>query len=164
MSFVNNLLKVFVGDKTKKDLKSILPLVDKIKSHENDFEQLSHDELRAKTVSFKQEIKTARAEFDQQIEQHKETINNTEDIDQREQLYNSIDQLESDALVVTEEVLLKLLPEAFATVKETAKRFVHNSSIEVTATEFDRQLSGEKTYITLKGEKAQWANNWDAAG
>ena len=164
MSFVNNLLKVFVGDKTKKDLKSILPLVDKIKSHENDFEQLSHDELRAKTAAFKQEIKTARAEFDQQIEQHKETINNTEDIDQREQLYNSIDQLESDALVVTEEVLLKLLPEAFATVKETAKRFVHNSSMEVTATEFDRQLSGEKTYVTLKGEKAQWANHWDAAG
>ena len=138
MSFVNNLLKVFVGDKTKKDLKSILPLVDKIKSHENDFEQLSHDELRAKTAAFKQEIKTARDEFDQQIEQHKETINNTEDIDQREQLYNSIDQLESDALVVTEEVLLKLLPEAFATVKETAKRFVHNSSMEVTTTEFDR--------------------------
>ena len=164
MSFVNNLLKVFVGDKTKKDLKSILPLVDKIKSHENDFEQLSHDELRAKTAAFKQEIKTARAEFDQQIEQHKETINNTEDIDQREQLYNSIDQLESEALVVTEEVLLKLLPEAFATVKETAKRFVHNSSMEVTATEFDRQLSGEKTYVTLKGEKAQWANHWDAAG
>ena len=164
MSFVNNLLKVFVGDKTKKDLKSILPLVDKIKSHENDFEQLSHDELRAKTAAFKQEIKTARAEFDQQIEQHKETINNTEDIDQREQLYNSIDQLESDALVVIEEVLLKLLPEAFATVKETAKRFVHNSSMEVTATEFDRQLSGEKTYVNLKGEKAQWANHWDAAG
>ena len=164
MSFVNNLLKVFVGDKTKKDLKSILPLVDKIKSHENDFEQLSHDELRAKTAAFKQEIKTARAEFDQLIEQHKETINNTEDIDQREQLYNSIDQLESDALVVTEEVLLKLLPEAFATVKETAKRFVHNSSMEVTTTEFDRQLSGEKTYVTLKGEKAQWANHWDAAG
>ena len=164
MSFVNNLLKVFVGDKTKKDLKSILPLVDKIKSHENDFEHLSHDELRAKTAAFKQEIKTARAEIDQQIEQHKDTINNTEDIDQREQLYNSIDQLESDALVVTEEVLLKLLPEAFATVKETAKRFVHNSSIEVKANEFDRLLSGEKTYVTLKGEKAQWANNWDAAG
>ena len=164
MSFVNNLLKVFVGDKTKKDLKSILPLVDKIKSHENDFEQLSHDELRAKTTAFKQEIKTARAEFDQQIEQHKETINNTEDIDQREQLYNDIDQLEADASKVTEEVLLKLLPEAFATVKETAKRFVHNSNIEVTANEFDRQLSGQKDYVNLKGEKALWTNNWDAAG
>ena len=164
MSFVNNLLKVFVGDKTKKDLKSILPLVDKIKSHEKNFEQLSHDELRAKTTAFKQEIKKARAEFDQQIEQHKAAINNTEDIDQREQLYNDIDQLEADALKVIEEVLLKLLPEAFATVKETAKRFVNNSNIEVTANEFDRQLSGQKDYVTLKGEKALWANNWDAAG
>ena len=164
MSFVNNLLKVFVGDKTKKDLKSILPLVDKIKSHEKNFELLSHDELRAKTTAFKQEIKKARAEFDQQIEQHKAAINNTEDIDQREQLYNDIDQLEADALKVIEEVLLKLLPEAFATVKETAKRFVHNSNIEVTANEFDRQLSGQKDYVTLKDDKAIWANNWDAAG
>ena len=164
MSFVNNLLKVFVGDKTKKDLKSILPLVDDIKSHEKAFEELSHDELRAKTTAFKQEIKAARAQFDQQIEQHKETINATEDIDQREQLYNSIDQLEADALEVTEKVLLKLLPEAFATVKETAKRFVHNTSIEVTANEFDRKISGEKAYVTLKGEKAFWANSWDAAG
>jgi len=164
MSFVNNLLKIFVGDKTKKDLKSILPLVDKIKAHENDFEQLSHDDLRAKTAAFKQEIKSARAEFDQQIQQHKKTINSTEDIDEREQLYNSIDQLEADALQVTEEVLLKLLPEAFATVKETAKRFVHNTNIEVTATEFDRQISGQNAYVTLKDDKAIWANNWDAAG
>ena len=164
MSIVNNLLKLFVGDKTKKDLKSILPLVDAIKGHENAFNQLSNDELRAKTVEFKERIKAARREFDREIEEHRTTIEALEDIDERERLYNRIDTLEKDALVVTEDVLLELLPEAFATVKETATRFVHNSEVEVTASEFDRQLSGEKEYVRLSGDKAFWANSWDAAG
>ena len=164
MSIVNNLLKLFVGDKTKKDLKSILPLVDAIKGHENTFNQLSNDELRAKTVEFKERIKAARREFDREIEEHRTSIETLEDIDERERLYNRIDTLEKDALVVTEEVLLELLPEAFAAVKETATRFVHNSEVEVTASAFDRQLSGEKEYIRLSGDKAFWANSWDAAG
>ena len=164
MSIVNNLLKLFVGDKTKKDLKSILPLVDAIKGHENAFNQLSNDELRAKTVEFKERIKAARLEFDREIEEHRTSIEALEDIDERERLYNRIDTLEKDALVVTEEVLLELLPEAFAAVKETATRFVHNSEVEVTASEFDRQLSGEKEYVRLSGDKAFWANSWDAAG
>ena len=164
MSIVNNLLKLFVGDKTKKDLKSILPLVDTIKGHENAFNQLSNDELRAKTVEFKERIKAARREFDREIEEHRASIEALEDIDERERLYNRIDSLEKDALVVTEEVLLELLPEAFAAVKETATRFVHNPEVEVTASEFDRQLSGEKEYIRLSGDKAFWANSWDAAG
>ena len=164
MSIVNNLLKLFVGDKTKKDLKSILPLVDAIKGHENAFNQLSNDELRAKTVEFKERIKAARREFDREIEEHRTSIESLEDIDERERLYNRIDTLEKDALVVTEEVLLELLPEAFAAVKETATRFVHNSEVEVTASEFDRQLSGEKEYVRLSGDKAFWANSWDAAG
>ena len=164
MSIVNNLLKLFVGDKTKKDIKSILPLVDAIKGHENAFNQLSNDELRAKTVEFKERIKAARREFDREIEEHRTSIEALEDIDERERLYNRIDTLEKDALVVTEEVLLELLPEAFAAVKETATRFVHNPEVEVTASEFDRQLSGEKEYIRLSGDKAFWANSWDAAG
>ena len=94
MSFINNLLKAFVGDKTKKDLKSILPLVDKIKSYKAEFEQLSHDELRAKTLAFKTKIKEGRTNFDAEIEDHKATILSLEDIDERERLYNLIDQLE----------------------------------------------------------------------
>ena len=164
MSFLNNLLKAFVGDKTKKDLKSILPLVDAIKSHKAALEQLSHDELRAKTLDFKAKIKEGRAPFDTQIEAHKETILSLEDIDERERLYNRIDQLEKDALEQTEAVLLAILPEAFAVIKETAVRFMHNTSIEVTANEFDRSLSQDKDYVSLKGEKAFWANQWDAAG
>ena len=139
-------------------------MVDTIKGHENAFNQLSNDELRAKTVEFKERIKAARREFDREIEEHRASIEALEDIDERERLYNRIDSLEKDALVVTEEVLLELLPEAFAAVKETATRFVHNPEVEVTASEFDRQLSGEKEYIRLSGDKAFWANSWDAAG
>ena len=164
MSFLNNLLKAFVGDKTKKDLKSILPLVDAIKSHKAALEQLSHDELRAKTLDFKAKIKEGRAPFDTEIKAHKETILSLEDIDERERLYNRIDQLEKDALEQTEEVLLAILPEAFAVVKETAVRFMHNTSLEVSANEFDRSLSQNKDYVSLKGEKAFWSNQWDAAG
>ena len=112
----------------------------------------------------KERIKAARREFDREIEEHRTSIEALEDIDERERLYNRIDTLEKDALVVTEDVLLELLPEAFAAVKETATRFVHNSEVEVTASEFDRQLSGEKEYIRLSGDKAFWANSWDAAG
>ena len=164
MSFINNLLKAFVGDKTKKDLKSILPLVDKIKSYKAEFEQLSHDELRAKTLAFKTKIKEGRINFDAEIEDHKATILSLEDIDERERLYNLIDQLEKDALEKTEEVLLDILPEAFAVVKETALRFKNNANIEVTASEFDRSLSQNKDYVSLQGDKAVWANQWDAAG
>ncbi|MCH1518147.1 MAG: preprotein translocase subunit SecA [Flavobacteriaceae bacterium] len=164
MSFINNLLKAFVGDKTKKDLKSILPLVDKIKSYKAEFEQLSHDELRAKTLAFKTKIKEGRINFDAEIEDHKATILSLEDIDERERLYNLIDQLEKDALEKTEEVLLDILPEAFAVVKETALRFKNNVNIEVTASEFDRSLSQNKDYVSLQGDKAVWANQWDAAG
>ena len=164
MSIVNNLLKFFVGDKTKKDLKSILPLVEATKSHETAFNQLSNDELRDKTVQFKSKIKAARAQFDQEIEDHKKAIESLEDIDERERLYNRIDALENEALGVTEEILLALLPEAFATVKETARRFVQNTEIKVTASEFDRLLSGQKEYVRLSGEHALWSNSWDAAG
>ena len=80
-----------MGDKTKKDLKSILPLVDAIKGHENAFSQLSNDELRAKTVEFKERIKAARQEFDREIEEHRTSIEALEDIDERERLYNRID-------------------------------------------------------------------------
>ena len=164
MSFVNNLLKIFVGDKTKKDLKTILPLVDAVKSHAASFGALSHDELRAKTSEFKERIKIGRAEYDQQINDYKQAIKELEDIDERESRYNQIDELEKEALDKTEEVLLSLLPEAFAVVKETARRFVHNKQIEVTANEFDRSLSQDKNYVSLEGDKALWANEWDAAG
>jgi preprotein translocase subunit SecA len=164
MSFLNSVLKMFVGDKSKQDVKAITPLVDKIKTFEAALEALSHDELRAKTAEFKAKIAEANADIDKKIADLTEEAENTEDIDVREDIYEQIDALKDDAYKITEDVLNAILPEAFAVVKETAKRFVNNSSITVTANEFDRSLSGDKDYVSLDDEKAIWANSWDAAG
>jgi len=164
MSILNSVLKVFVGDKSKQDVKGIMPLVNKIKSFENQLEALSHDELRAKTDEFKSKIEEARATFEDKIAQLQEEADNTDDIDRKEDIYVEIDGLKDESYNATEDVLNDILPEAFAVVKETAKRFVANETITVTASTYDRELSGEKTYVTLDNDKANWANSWDAAG
>ncbi|OIQ16230.1 MAG: preprotein translocase subunit SecA [Flavobacterium sp. MedPE-SWcel] len=164
MSLINNILKVFVGDKSEKDIKAIKPLIKKVHSFEQALSSLSHDELRAKTISFKEKIKEARAEKDAKIASYLEEIERTEDLDKREDIYASIDALEKEAYEVSEKVLLDILPEAFAVVKETARRFKENTSISVTATPSDREFSGTKEYVELDGDKAVWANSWNAAG
>ncbi|NER12195.1 preprotein translocase subunit SecA [Leptobacterium flavescens] len=164
MSLLNSILKTFVGDKAKKDIKEIQPLVDKIKSFESSVSQLSHDELRSKTEAFKSKIKEGRAAFDEKIAQLQEEANTTEDIDKKEDIYTEIDKLKDEAYEASEKVLLEILPEAFAVVKETSKRFAENETITVTATAFDRELSGSKDFVSLDGEKAVWKNSWDAAG
>ncbi|MBU2950120.1 preprotein translocase subunit SecA [Tamlana agarivorans] len=164
MNLLNSVLKVFVGDKSKQDVKAITPIVSKIKSFEAALEALSHDELRAKTAEFKAKIADANKDIDAQISNLTIEAENTEDIDKREDIYLDIDKLKDDAYVVTQDVLNEILPEAFAVVKETAKRFVHNTSIPVTASEFDRLISSEKDYVVLDGDQAVWANSWDAAG
>jgi preprotein translocase subunit SecA len=164
MSLINSILKTFVGDKSQKDVKAIQPLVTKIRSFEGALTQLSHDELRAKTVYFKDTIRKARADKDAKIASYLEEVEKTADIDAREDIYASIDALEKEAYEISEKTLLEILPEAFAVVKETARRFKDNSSITVTATPKDRELSATKPYITLSGDTSTWANTWNAAG
>ena len=164
MNILNSILKTFVGDKTKKDLSQITPLISEINSHQKNLETLSHDELRQKTIIFKEEITKERKDFDLTILKLLEEVKLTGDIELKESLYQQIDSQEEEAQNAVEEVLNKILPEAFAVVKETARRFVENTSIEVTASEYDRELSQQKEYIDLKGDKAFWANSWDAAG
>ncbi|MFS4418303.1 preprotein translocase subunit SecA [Maribacter sp. 2307ULW6-5] len=164
MNFINSLLKAFVGDKSKKDVKELQPLVQKIKSHESEFEQLGHDALRQKTQEFKDAIETARKEFTDKIKTLEEEVQASTDIDRNEDLYAEIDKLKEESYKVSEKTLNELLPQAFAVVKETAKRFKDNETLTVTATEFDRKLSGTKDYVTLDGDRAVWRNSWDAAG
>ena len=164
MSFITSIIKAFVGDKSQKDVKATQPYIAKIKALEPVLATLSHDELRAKTAEFKEKIKQARAKQDAEIEAKKIQAENTSDIDQREDLYNAIDALEKEAYEISEKVLMEILPEAFAVVKETARRFKENSTITVTATPKDRELSATKSYITLDGDNAIWANQWNAAG
>jgi preprotein translocase subunit SecA len=164
MSILNSVIKVFVGDKSKQDVKATMPIVEKIKSFETQLEALSHDELRAKTDAFKSKINQARASFEDQIAKLQEEADASDDIDRKEDIYAEIDSLKDDSYKTTEDVLNDILPEAFAVVKETAKRFVANETITVRASAYDRELSGTKSYVTLDNEKAIWANSWDAAG
>ncbi|WP_341221197.1 preprotein translocase subunit SecA [Polaribacter atrinae] len=163
MNILNSVIKLFVGDKQEKDLKILQPVVENVKKFEVEFSKLSNDALRAKTIEFKERIKTATKEFDTKITELEEEAK-TANIDRQEDIYTEIDSLKDEAYKVSEDTLLKIMPEAFAVVKETAKRFVENEKVEVTASPFDRELSAERDNVTLEGDKAFWANSWDASG
>ncbi|UZH54843.1 preprotein translocase subunit SecA [Salinimicrobium tongyeongense] len=164
MSFLDTVLKVFVGDKSKKDIKEIQPIVNKILALEKEFEALSLDELRAKTATFKTKIKDALQEVNEQITNLNAEADASEDITRKEDIYAEIDALKEKSYEISEGVLNEILPEAFATVKETAKRFKDNPELKVTALAYDRELSAEKDYVSLDGDHAIWKNSWDAAG
>tara|TARA_R110002049_G_scaffold80907_1_gene205696 strand:- start:781 stop:4143 length:3363 start_codon:yes stop_codon:yes gene_type:complete len=164
MNFLNSVLKTFVGDKAKKDVKLLQPLVDKIKTFEQNLESISIDELRQKTESFKKKLQADCKDLNDQIDVLKKEVDASTDIDKNEDIYTEIDRLKEEVNKTLENTLEELLPEAFAVVKETAKRFVANETLTVTASEYDRLLSGSKDYVTLEGDKALWKNSWDAAG
>ncbi len=163
MSILNSVIKLFVGDKQQKDLKILQPIVAKVKTYEASISSLSNDQLREKTAEFKTKIKSATQTFDDKIAAL-ETEAKTADIDSQENIYAEIDKLKDEAYEASEKVLEEIMPEAFALVKETAKRFTVNTQIEVTATPFDRELSATREHITLEDDKAFWANSWDASG
>jgi preprotein translocase subunit SecA len=162
MSFLNSVLKAFVGDKKKKDLKLLQPIVEKVRSFDSEMTNLSLDELRDKTVFFKNKINESTKPFHDKIDDLKNEIVNA-NIDRKEEIYKEIDQLLDDAYIASEEVLKDIQAEAFAVVKETAKRFVNNSQLKVKATPYDRELSSYD-YVNLDGDSAIWSNTWDAAG
>ncbi|WP_347372893.1 preprotein translocase subunit SecA [Aequorivita sp. Q41] len=164
MGLLDNILKTFVGDKSKKDIGEIQPLVNEVKKHEAVLEKLSHDELRAKTDYFKKEIKDAQKDVQDQINALESQSENEQDINKKEDYYNQIDKLKDDRYEIEKATLIKILPEAFAVMKETAKRFKENQTITVTASQFDREISATKEYVTLEDDKAIWQNSWNAAG
>jgi preprotein translocase subunit SecA len=164
MTFINSILKAFVGDKSEKDVKVLQPYLKKIKTFETVLSALSHDELRSKTAEFKKRIQAARQEQDDQIAALKVEVDQKVDIDEKEDVYVSIDALEKEAYDISEKTLLEILPEAFAVVKETAKRFKDNSTVRVKATPSDLKFSGTKEYVSIEGDEAVWSNTWSAAG
>jgi len=164
MGILDSVIKVFVGDKSKKDIGELQPLVDEIKKYEAALEKLSLDELRAKTDTFRKIIKEDQQAVQEEIDRLEKEAEEMQDIDKKEDIYNKIDSLKDERYEIEKETLNKILPEAFAVVKETAKRFKFNTTLTVTASAFDREISSEKTYVTLEGDKAVWQNSWDAAG
>ena len=164
MSVLSGILKAFVGDKSKKDLKGLYPLVDKIHLAAATLDGLTNDQLRNQTNTFKKEILKIRKPLFDKIDALKTTIEETIDIDEKETHYNEIDSLEKKAHEEVARYLDNILPQAFAVVKETAKRFKENQYLKVTANPFDRSISATKSNVKIKGDTAIWANEWDAAG
>ncbi|MBW8358831.1 MAG: preprotein translocase subunit SecA [Weeksellaceae bacterium] len=164
MSFLNKVLKGFLGDKNLSDLKEVKKVVSKIKAVEGNVQQLSDDALRGKTAEFREKIKEATANITSQITQTREQIQNSTDIDEKEALFTKIDTLNKEAYQVEEKVLGEILPEAFALVKETAKRWAENGEIRVTATDWDRELAATKDFVEIQGDQAVWKNRWNAHG
>ena len=164
MGILDKVIKIFVGDKSKKDIGQIQPLVDKIKNHEAELEKLSNDDLRAKTGYFKNTIKEAQADIQKQIDELQKQSEGEQDINKKEEIYNEIDKLKDTLYEVEKNTLNEILPEAFAVMKETAKRFKNNTTLTVTASPFDREISATKDYVSLENERAVWQNSWDAAG
>ena len=164
MSFINSILNVFVGSKSKKDLKEVEGTVKEILNFEKDYTKLNHDELRKKTTHFKNLIEETRKPFKEQIDSLNKNIQSSENIDEKDNFYNEIDKILELSNAEVEKTLNNILPQAFAVVKETAKRFKENSKIKVKASEFDLRLSSEKSYIKIEGDFVTWSNSWNAAG
>jgi len=164
MGFIDKVLKGFLGDKNVTDLKEVKKVVSKIKAAEPLIGELSDDGLRQKTAEFKEKLKTATAEITAQIEQTKEQIKNSLNIDEKEALFAKIETLKKDSYQIEEKVLSDILPEAFALIKETSRRLAQNGEIRVQATEMDRQLAANRDFVELEGDVAVWKNQWDAAG
>jgi len=165
MASFNDLLKKFFGTKSDKDIKIIFPVVEQVKLVYDTLQSLSHDQLREKTNALKEKIQNYYKPEEQQITELKEKVEDDEvNIDEKEKLYIQIDKLKKEVNNKIEEVLLEVLPEAFAIVKDTARRFIENERIEVTATEHDRNLAAQRSSIIIEGSKAIWLNTWLAGG
>lgn len=163
MSFFKDLLAGIFGNKSQNDLKQIYPIVDQIKSTYETIDQLSHDELRAHTARMRQDLRDHVAEEQSQIVELKAKVDSAE-LSEREALWEQIDVLEEKVKDKLEDKLNEILPEAFAVMKSTARRFAENSEIVVTATQHDRDLSVEHDFVTIDGDKAIYKNEWEAGG
>lgn len=160
------LKKIFGGTKSEKDIKAIQPQVDAALEIYATLKSLSHDQLRDRVSALKQKIQDTIKAEQTQIEEIKTRINAMDDIqiDAKEDLYKEIDAIEKDITKKIEEVLTEILPEAYAILKDTSRRFSENEEIEVTANDFDKSLAPRYNNITLRDGKAVWKNRWMAAG
>ena len=160
------LSKIFGGNKSEKDIKTIQPFVGQVNQHFSAYQSLNNDQLRAKTVEFRSRIKEHLSKLDTQISDLNKRAEELpfSDISGKDVIYQEIDELKKERDEQIEEVLETLLPEAFAVVKETARRFKDNTEIVSTATELDRNLSVRKEHIRIEDDKAIYKNSWMAAG
>ncbi len=162
---LKSILKIF-GTKAEKDLKTLWPIVRQVNEEYSKLQGISDDSLRQRTLDLKGEIKAYLKEIDTRIEDlHKQATEDLNiDINRKEELFSQIDKLEGERNKKLEEILNAILPKAFAVVKETARRFKENGQLEVTANEFDKELAGRKSNVSIQDNKAIWKKSWIAAG
>ena len=160
------LSKIFGGNKSQKDVKLLMPIVEKVNQFLKQYESLTNDELRGKTTEFRTRIKSHLQEIDNTVEAKKAEAEAlpVEDISQRDAIYQQIDKLKKERDTRIEVILAEIQPEAFAVVKETAKRFTNNTEIVATVTDLDRELSVQKEHISIEGDNVIYKNTWLAAG
>ena len=160
----NNILKSIFGSKSDRDMKKLMPIVNQIKAIYPEIEKLSNDELRARSAAIRKALADEVQPMRDEIADIKQQIEKL-DYDEREPLWDKIDSLKKEILDRTEAKLNEVLPEVFAIVKDTARRFAQNATIEVTATDFDRQLAAEgRDFVHIDGDKAIYQNHWIAGG
>ena len=159
----NDVLKKLFGNKAQRDLKEIEPYVERIKQAYEQIEKLSNDELRGRTESIKQRIQDYVQPERDRIAELKARIETTE-INQREKIYDEVDKLEKEITDKYEKALDEVLPEAFAIMKDTARRFAQNDEVVVTANDFDRSLAARHDFVYIEDDKAHYKNEWVAGG
>jgi preprotein translocase subunit SecA len=162
---ISNLIKKLFGDKSVKDQKFYQPTIDNVRSFESEIAALTDDQLRGKTAEFQSFIKDGTLELEKELAELKTKSNDLSiPVHEKEALYEKIDSYTKKIDDKIEELLAEIMPQAFAVIKETAKRWSENGKLVVTATDFDRDLVTQKDGITIEGDKAVWHNAWTAAG
>ena len=163
MSFTDVFKKIF-GTKADRDMKAIKPTLDKVLEAYKEIDKLDDDELRARCQALKDKIAAAIAADEARIAKIKEELERDIPLNQKESLATEQDKLVKKVDETIEKVLDEILPEAFAIMKSTARRFKENPVIKVKATDFDRDLSTTKEFVTIEGDHALWQNHWMAGG
>src|SRR5688572_18693707 len=166
MSILNKVVGKLFGDKAAKDRKALAPVAEKANIEFDKLQGLTNDQLRGKTLEFKARIAEYIKEEETSIADLRNEIHNNPEMEpqDKEAIFGQIQKLEVTVKEKIEKILEEILPEAFAVVKETGRRFKENDFVEVTATELDKELSVKRGHVTIQGSTARWANTWDAAG
>jgi preprotein translocase subunit SecA len=164
MSLVSKILTLFLGNKEERDLKEINPYLGRIHQESELLLSVSNDALRNRTAELKKEVREFISDEENQIADLRVRAENEEDVNLKEDLYSQVDKLEKQILEKIEGKLAEILPVAFAIVKETARRFKENDTIEVTARDWDRNLAATRPSVVVEGDRAYWKNRWMAGG
>ena len=161
---IDTLVQKLFGTKSDRDIKKLMPIAEAVNGEFDKLRNLSDDDIRAKTAHFQEEIQEHIQAEQSEIDQLRETLDSEKDLEVREKHYDRIDELEGIITGKIEEKLAQLQSQAFAVMKETARRFKENEVLRVTATDWDRRLAEGLECVTIEGDTAIWTNSWTAAG